>query len=897
MADDIFGNMSNMSIDELGSSLLQRKAEREKAAAKKAKKNERIQQGLALLLMGQGVMKTQLKKRIKEAEDFHKFDTLGAEDKARKLNVNATILNTIGNKWDGKGGYEGFKNSEDYLGFSQAVRPFIDQKIKAMTADEYDTIYGTSTYENAINLATEGYAKNYLDIDKKSGKANYLAYEDGLRELLGDEAIDLDKQELFQRAMGLDADTLTMYKRKNYQNILSQYKAQGNLMGGFKRVLGLFNNDFKNKNGFDIFTKFDESTLAGPTIRDLNQAMNLKGMTNNIVSKSLADASKSDTRWKERAAGKRFENYRKNVGEKYIPGMVNLIEEGRYPSELMTDTFIGKNNLTEFWEDISKDEREDVVLYTTAISLRLKEDRRFLKAVYNDSEFKKEDGKSFNEFRAILDDETNRSMYAAMMVIDMGFRDESWLPYKQETFDSFNTLPSIFNKYNMSTIVGDDINVDKRGSVSLPESYIEAPKERKKDMLKSTVKDILATSKTENERNIKLGGELDSEINKYFGMDSQTFIEMLAREEMKIPQAELRDEESLEAEIQRRIGKLPEETAFMESIRPILPSREERVRRDVEIEEEMKQGKVISDTYNQVEEAVDTLWTGGVGSPFTNTKTEIEKNKVKKEESQKIKKYFKDKYEININPIASPDVIKLRNTLREQPEIANEILNVIEDYNEDKTFIPPQIENEKKNNLETNKIITSPINDDVIKLQNKHLTQKKKDGTPRFTYNNIEEAQEKLNDLSSVLLYIESDGNFDAANPNDAGVVDEQSARGGYQFKPKSIDPAIVRLERVMGPMPRFDIVKKTKDARDLSPEDQTLLVMADILEKTAVVDKKERPGYGDTLIQNYLDAETAKEKRDAVYEIYKILHHAGGTLPFKAKINTTRKLRKYFNE
>ena len=38
MADDIFGNMSNMSLDELGSSLLQRKAEREKAAAKKEDK-------------------------------------------------------------------------------------------------------------------------------------------------------------------------------------------------------------------------------------------------------------------------------------------------------------------------------------------------------------------------------------------------------------------------------------------------------------------------------------------------------------------------------------------------------------------------------------------------------------------------------------------------------------------------------------------------------------------------------------------------------------------------------------------------------------------------------------------------------------------------------------------
>ena len=64
MAEDIFSNMNNISIDELGTSLLQKKEKSERAAAKKAKKNERVQQGLALLLMGQSVMKTQLKKLI-----------------------------------------------------------------------------------------------------------------------------------------------------------------------------------------------------------------------------------------------------------------------------------------------------------------------------------------------------------------------------------------------------------------------------------------------------------------------------------------------------------------------------------------------------------------------------------------------------------------------------------------------------------------------------------------------------------------------------------------------------------------------------------------------------------------------------------------------------------------
>ena len=99
-----------------------------------------------------------------------------------------------------------------------------------------------------------------------------------------------------------------------------------------------------------------------------------------------------------------------------------------------------------------------------------------------------------------------------------------------------------------------------------------------------------------------------------------------------------------------------------------------------------------------------------------------------------------------------------------------------------------------------------------------------------------------------------------------------------------------------MGPMSEFDEVKKTKDVRDLSPEFQNVLVMADLLEKTAVVKGDKKPGLGDTLIQNYLNAENPKEKRKSVYEIYKVLHHAGTTMPLRAKINTNRKLRKYFN-
>lgn len=870
MADDILGNMSNMSIDELGSSLLQRQEEQRKAAAKKAKKNERIQQGLALLLMGQGVMKTQYKKRMKELEDFHKFETIGNDHKVKELNMNSTILNTIGNKWNGEGGYEGFKDSEDYIRFSQAVRPYIIQKIKASTGDEYDTIENTSTFENAIDLGTEGFAKKYLETDKKSGKANYLAYQDGLRELLGDDAIDLDKNKLFQTAMGLNESDLTMYQKRNYQNVLAEYKAQGNLMGGFKRVLGLFNDDFKAKGGFDIFSKVTEDALAGPTIRDLNQAMNLKGMTNNIVSKALADASKSDTRWKERASGQRFENYRKNISEIYLPQMTNLLEEGRYPSELQTETFIGKGNWEEFMDDISAEDRRNLVMDTAALSLRLKEDRKFLTAVYNETEGKKADGKSFNEFRAILDDEANRTMFAAMIVTDAGFRDESWNPFnwKDETYDSFGTLTKIYNKYNISTMIGDDINVDKKGSVSLPESYIEAPKERKKDMLKSTVKDILATSKTENERNIKLGGELDSEINKYFGMDSQAFIEMLAEEEMKGGETKI----SLEQEIQERYLTTKQKEIYRMNLQNI-KNLEDDIKNNVvssrdftgKSKQEEASPRDIKIMQNKIERIknsnLELLESGRGGIDL--------KNQISRKETEL--QNLKDRLPLlqeNLSPT------RFESQLEEVNILETEIEELKKEYNQ--IGISEETDEKKKTKL-------SYINDEVLNLQRIHLEEKRKDGTPRFTYNNIEEAQDTLNELTEFVLEAESDGDFNAANPNS-------SARGGFQFLKPSVVPAINRVESKTGKIERFDEVRQTGDVRSLSESDQTLLFIGDILEKSG----------SDKYIQNLLNAKTPKEKRNAAYQIYAILHHtvdSKGNIPKIAELQTKFKLRKYFNE
>ena len=357
----VLDNYSSMSIDELGSSLLQKKDDAAKKAAKRSKKNDRIQQALAVLMLGQGVMKSQYNKRAKELEDFHKFEILNNEHDSKQIGVTSSIVSTIGNKWEDKGGdidsrVNSFEQSEDYASFKKKILPLIDQKIKASSGEEFDTLYNTSVYNNTVDIATKQYAKRYLEND------NYKKYETELRNLFNVGEKDMERIDLFERGMGLTSHTLTQYEKRNYQKVLAEARSQGNLVGGFKRVLGLFNDKYKSKGGFDIFSPATEIDLAGPTMRDINQALNLKGMTNNIVDNALAEAGKSPTRWRERARGKAHVNLRTEVGD-FAAGplaeMARNIESGNYPSELggskVVMTNISNDNVTDLLDELEKE--------------------------------------------------------------------------------------------------------------------------------------------------------------------------------------------------------------------------------------------------------------------------------------------------------------------------------------------------------------------------------------------------------------------------------------------------------------------------------------------------------------------------------------------------------------
>lgn len=549
----VLDNYSSMSIDELGSSLLQKKDDAAKKAAKRSKKNDRIQQALAVLMLGQGVMKSQYNKRAKELEDFHKFEILNNEHDSKQIGVTSSIVSTIGNKWEDKGGdidsrVNSFEQSEDYASFKKKILPLIDQKIKASSGEEFDTLYNTSVYNNTVDIATKQYAKRYLEND------NYKKYETELRNLFNVGEKDMERIDLFERGMGLTSHTLTQYEKRNYQKVLAEARSQGNLVGGFKRVLGLFNDKYKSKGGFDIFSPATEIDLAGPTMRDINQALNLKGMTNNIVDNALAEAGKSPTRWRERARGKAHVNLRTEVGD-FAAGplaeMARNIESGNYPSELggskVVMTNISNDNVTDLLDELEKEpaQKEAFIVDVSALSLRLKEDRKFLQNVYQNTEGKKGEGrKSFAEFKQIMSDRPSRVQFSAMLAINEGFKDSEYFKIDDVAYNSYGTLPAIYNSVGLANVLGDGIDVTKRGELKLGTSYTQMKPEQKKVAIKNEVENIARTSGSEQERNIRLSA-LEDEIDVNFGQDMQSFLEDFATEKRGVSSPEVTPTEEL----------------------------------------------------------------------------------------------------------------------------------------------------------------------------------------------------------------------------------------------------------------------------------------------------------------------------------------------------------------
>ena len=114
--------------------------------------------------------------------------------------------------------------------------------------------------------------------------------------------------------------------------------------------------------------------------------------------------------------------------------------------------------------------------------------------------------------------------------------------------------------------------------------------------------------------------------------------------------------------------------------------------------------------------------------------------------------------------------------------------------------------------------------DDMQKLINFHLDRLDIKDKKSATFN-------LKNVFMPTVLEMESSGDYKAVNIPQEGK-EATSAKGGFQFVAGSVVPALNRLERRIGKQDWGKELRQHKDASKLSPEQQQLLFMADMLEK-----------------------------------------------------------------
>jgi len=762
--ENLISNYGDMSIEELGSSLLQRQSDIAAQRAKEAKKNRRFQQAIGLLTAGQAIFKNATQKRLKELDDLQAFNMQDNVEQSQQIKTLGRIgANMPNQEWfaerkdmDVNTITKEILNDDRYgKNLQQNLAPVIDAAIKQGVPEEEYAMFkkGTSEYDTAFQLGLHNLISNYVSphVDakgKKTGKRNFEMYESELRKLLNER--DLDSAKLFEQAIAITPGRLNQAEKRYYARLKSEYANRG-YIESFKDIFRKIGNREEQRGRFNLFRNVEQTDLYGSDINDILTTLNIEGPLITSIDKSLAQyrgsatqalvSAKTDPDLVSRA-NTAIETYGRNLGNKRLYNSDNTLKM----------SVRGEASWNRYIEDFTENQKQVFAQDVAGLANAFQDDTDFALAAFSST--LKDRGEEVTDdmlaefYQKITgpDNENYRLNIAIAVASNEGFAaGGGFLGRKPEYYrDSFDAVAQKYKydrfKGSIPALLGEGISVPSQtttGNYQEDASYSKMDKDSRKIAFDNQLK-FIEQSKLSPTSKIKL---------------IENLFENVRQPEFTTPQE------------------------YLEAYPPQSRKPEYRY-----------------------------VFIAGPTGGYT-------------------------------------------------------------------ARIPVNVP-EKKNNV----VSSVPVNNEVTNLISIHLEEKNTDGTPRFTYDNIDKVKQDLNELGAFIMEVESDGNVNAANP-------KSSARGLFQFTKDASQTAMNRVESKLGKQERFNQARQSGDVRDLSAEDQTLLFYGDILEKKG----------SDALIQKFIDADNSKDKKDAAFEIYKVLHHTG-ELPLRASMNTKRKLKKYFN-
>lgn len=476
---DIMGNYKDMSVADLGSSLLQRKEEMQREAVKAAKKNARVEKALGLLLAGQTVFKGAFKRRAKELDSAYQFQIADNESQSKEINMLAKLTNPM-YQWSETVKDKTFANDEEKLDsfvaseffdpFRISVNNYTEPAFKQMMGDKFESFSNQSAYFNTQVEAAKDYARHYLKDD------NYKTATKKLTEIFGMPEKDFDSVQLFKDAMSLTTHELTEIERRNYQTILNNYKDDANIFSGIKQVLQMFGDKEKRKGGIPLFQKIDERVLLGPSLNTMLNSLDFQGLTNTIVNDRLVALNRSTVRFDVEFDLPKNKKLRDSLPMR-MEELANLVDSKKF--SLYNDlsrggqaNIISRSDFDDLFEDMSPIQQQELQKDGGKFSLLLNpidpRNDQFLKGLFA-SNHKGDANISFEQFKQKLMNETFRVQYGITLAASEGYKNVARFEavgfkdsrYSPETGEIIRT---VYDRYsgNLPMLLNEGIIYDEK---------------------------------------------------------------------------------------------------------------------------------------------------------------------------------------------------------------------------------------------------------------------------------------------------------------------------------------------------------------------------------------------------------------------------------------------------
>lgn len=134
MSDDLNFDLNNISLEDLGSSLLARQAKINKQRQKTAKRQQKIAGALAVLGAGQKIFRNALDSRLKEIDNLQLFELQNNEEQFKRIRGMSNILSNF--------------NEEQLKGLAGPNREWA-----TMSLDERTEAYMNSPYADLLDTS------------------------------------------------------------------------------------------------------------------------------------------------------------------------------------------------------------------------------------------------------------------------------------------------------------------------------------------------------------------------------------------------------------------------------------------------------------------------------------------------------------------------------------------------------------------------------------------------------------------------------------------------------------------------------------------------------------------------------------------------------------------------